>query len=38
VVHEAYRATTRLVDENEDHAAALIRYWAALNDAPDRYE
>jgi len=38
VVHEAYKATTRRVDEREGHAAALIRYWLALNDATDRYE
>jgi len=36
VVHEAYKATVRRVDENEGHAAALIEYWRALNDAEDR--
>lgn len=38
VVHEAYKATTRRVGDEEGHAAALIRYWLALNDATDRYE
>ncbi|WP_226012244.1 NAD(P)-dependent oxidoreductase [Halomicrobium salinisoli] len=38
VVHEAYKAATRRADEDEGHAAALIRYWMALNDAEDRYE
>jgi len=36
VVHEAYKATVRRVDENEGHAAALIEYWRALNDAERR--
>jgi len=36
VVHEAYKATVRRVDENEGHAAALIEYWRALNDAESR--
>jgi 3-hydroxyisobutyrate dehydrogenase-like beta-hydroxyacid dehydrogenase len=38
VVHEAYKATRRRVDADEGHAAALIRYWMALNAADDRYE
>jgi 3-hydroxyisobutyrate dehydrogenase-like beta-hydroxyacid dehydrogenase len=38
VVHEAYKTTRRLADEDEGHAAALIRYWMALNGAADRYE
>ena len=37
VVHEAYKATTRRVADDEGHAAALIRYWMALNDADGRY-
>ncbi|MFC6725413.1 NAD(P)-dependent oxidoreductase, partial [Halobium palmae] len=36
VVHEAYEAATRRSDEREKHAAALISYWLALNDAADR--
>jgi 3-hydroxyisobutyrate dehydrogenase-like beta-hydroxyacid dehydrogenase len=31
VVHEAYKATNRRVDESEGHAAALIEYWRMLN-------
>ena len=38
VVHEAYKATIRRVGENEGHAAALIKYWEALNDATGRYD
>ncbi len=38
VVHEAYKAATRRADADEGHAAALIRYWTALNDAEDRYD
>ena len=40
VVHEAYKATTRRVDESEDegHASALLQYWLALNDAEDRFD
>jgi 3-hydroxyisobutyrate dehydrogenase-like beta-hydroxyacid dehydrogenase len=38
VVHEAYKATTRRVTEDEGHASALITYWQALNDATDRSE
>ena len=36
VVHEAYKATVRRTDEDEGHAAALIQYWEALNDAERR--
>lgn len=36
VVQEAYKATTRRVDEDEGHAAAVIEYWRTLNDAEDR--
>lgn len=38
VLHEAYKATSRQVDEDEGHAAALVNYWLALNDAEYRYE
>jgi len=38
VVHEAYKATTRRAGEDEGHAAALVKYWLALNDAEDRFE
>ncbi|ELZ28528.1 2-hydroxy-3-oxopropionate reductase [Halogeometricum pallidum JCM 14848] len=38
VVHEAFRATRRLADDDEKDASALIRYWMALNGAEDRYE
>ncbi|MFB6073823.1 MAG: NAD(P)-dependent oxidoreductase [Haloarculaceae archaeon] len=37
VVHEAYKATARRVADDEGHAAALVTYWLALNDAMDRY-
>ncbi|MFB6150667.1 MAG: NAD(P)-dependent oxidoreductase [Haloarculaceae archaeon] len=37
VVHEAYKATVRRVDDDEGHASALVKYWEALNDA-DRWE
>jgi len=37
VVHEAYKATTRRASTDEGHAAALVRYWLALNDAENRY-
>lgn len=36
VVHEAYKATLRQVNEDEGHAAALIKYWESLNHAPSR--
>ncbi|WP_281244888.1 NAD-binding protein [Halomicrobium zhouii] len=36
VVHEAYKATVRRVEEDEGHAAAVIEYWRTLNDAEDR--
>jgi 3-hydroxyisobutyrate dehydrogenase-like beta-hydroxyacid dehydrogenase len=36
VVHEAYKATTRSVDDDEGSAAALLSYWERLNDAPGR--
>ncbi|WP_225333507.1 NAD(P)-dependent oxidoreductase [Halomicrobium urmianum] len=38
VVHEAYKAATRRAGEDEGHAATLVKYWTALNDAEDRYE
>ena len=38
VVHEAYKATMRRVDEDDGHASALVEYWLALNDAEDRYD
>ncbi|ESP90065.1 NAD(P)-dependent oxidoreductase [Candidatus Halobonum tyrrellensis] len=38
VVHEAYKAAVRRADDDEGHAAALVRYWLALNDAADRYD
>jgi 3-hydroxyisobutyrate dehydrogenase-like beta-hydroxyacid dehydrogenase len=38
VVHEAYKATTRRVGEDEGHAAALLTYWELLNDAANRRE
>jgi len=38
VVHEAYKATTRRVGEDEGDASALLQYWLALNDAEDRFE
>lgn len=31
-VHEAYKATVRTVEEDEGHAATLIKYWRRLND------
>lgn len=36
VVHEAYKATVRRADEDEGHAATLIKYWKLLNDAEHR--
>jgi 3-hydroxyisobutyrate dehydrogenase-like beta-hydroxyacid dehydrogenase len=30
-VHEAYKATARVSDSNEGHAAAIIQYWQRLN-------
>lgn len=36
VVHEAYKATTRRVDDADGHAAALVTYWQLLNDAEGR--
>ncbi|MFC4440389.1 MULTISPECIES: NAD(P)-dependent oxidoreductase [Natrialbaceae] len=32
-VNEAYKATVRRTDENEGHAATLIKYWQLLNNA-----
>jgi 3-hydroxyisobutyrate dehydrogenase-like beta-hydroxyacid dehydrogenase len=31
-VHEAYKHAVRSIDDDEGHAAALIRYWRRLND------
>jgi len=31
-VHEAYKATIRTSEENEGHAATLIKYWRQLNN------
>lgn len=36
VVHEAYKSTVRRADEDEGHAATLIKYWKILNDAEHR--
>ena len=36
VVHEAYKATVRRADEDEGHAATLVKYWKLLNDAEHR--
>ncbi len=36
VLHEAYKATIRRVDETEGHASALVTYWMGLNDAESR--
>ncbi|QHS16683.1 NAD(P)-dependent oxidoreductase [haloarchaeon 3A1-DGR] len=36
VVHEAYKASVRRADEDEGHAATLIKYWKLLNDAESR--
>lgn len=36
IVHEAYKATTHRINENEGHAAALIKYWQVLNNADGR--
>ncbi|WP_276253082.1 hypothetical protein [Halomontanus rarus] len=33
LIHEACKAATRRVTDEEGHAAALIRYWQRLNDA-----
>lgn len=38
VIYEAYKATVRQSDDDEGHAAALIKYWLALNDTKDRYD
>ncbi|SMO88275.1 NAD(P)-dependent oxidoreductase [Halorubrum cibi] len=36
-VREAYKATTRRVDDGDGHAAALITYWMLLNDGEGRF-
>lgn len=38
VLHEVYKATVRLTQQDEGHAGAIIRYWETLNGNSDRYE
>lgn len=35
-VHDAYKATARRVDDDEGHAATLLKYWKELNNADER--
>ncbi|WP_281193798.1 NAD(P)-dependent oxidoreductase [Halorubrum sp. F4] len=38
VIHEAYKATSRRVDDGEGHAAALVTYWMLLNDREGEFD